>query len=67
MSGTHDLGDTVGAVALDASGRMPVAVSTGGIWLKTNGRVGDSPMVGAVCGRTQRAVLRAQRAPGNIS
>lgn len=47
MSGTHDLGDTVGAVALDNNGRLAVAVSTGGIWLKANGRVGDSPLVGA--------------------
>lgn len=47
MSGTHDLGDTVGAVALDSNGRIAVAVSTGGIWLKENGRVGDSPLVGA--------------------
>ena len=44
--GTHDLGDTVGAVAMDESGALATAVSTGGIWLKTSGRVGDSPLVG---------------------
>ena len=41
MSGTHDLGET-GAVARDGEGRLAVAVSTGGIWLKSGGRVGDS-------------------------
>jgi beta-aspartyl-peptidase (threonine type) len=39
--------DTVGAVALDASGRMAAAVSTGGTGLKRTGRIGDSPVVGA--------------------
>ena len=38
MGGTHDLGDTVGAIALDENGRLAVAVSTGGIWMKANGR-----------------------------
>lgn len=38
--------DTVGAVACDDSG-VAVAVSTGGIWLKMPGRVGDSPLPGA--------------------
>jgi len=43
-----DLGhDTVGAVALDASGRVAAAVSTGGLWLKLPGRIGDSPLPGA--------------------
>lgn len=39
--------DTVGAVALDSSGLLAAAVSTGGLWLKTQGRVGDSPLLGA--------------------
>ena len=39
--------DTVGAVVIDASGNMCVAGSTGGVLLKTPGRVGDTPMVGA--------------------
>ena len=47
FGGTHDEGDTVGAVAVDASGRLAVAASTGGIWLKHPGRVGDSPVPGA--------------------
>ncbi|HCP47559.1 MAG TPA: hypothetical protein DIU15_16075, partial [Deltaproteobacteria bacterium] len=46
--GDVDLGhDTVGAVALDASGHVAAAVSTGGLWLKLPGRVGDSPLPGA--------------------
>jgi len=38
---------TVGAVALDASGRLAAATSTGGTLLKLPGRVGDSPIPGA--------------------
>jgi len=40
-------GDTVGAVALDDTGRIAVAVSTGGTAKKHKGRVGDSPLVGS--------------------
>jgi beta-aspartyl-peptidase (threonine type) len=39
--------DTVGACALDASGRIAAATSTGGSPLKMPGRVGDSPIFGA--------------------
>jgi len=39
--------DTVGAVALDGAGGVAAAVSTGGLWLKLPGRVGDSPLPGA--------------------
>jgi beta-aspartyl-peptidase (threonine type) len=39
--------DTVGAVARDATGRLAVAVSTGGINGKLPGRIGDSPIPGA--------------------
>lgn len=39
---------TVGAVALDARGRLAAATSTGGIFLKMEGRVSDSSLVG--CG-----------------
>jgi L-asparaginase / beta-aspartyl-peptidase len=39
---------TVGAVAIDASGRLAAATSTGGIPNQYPGRVGDSPLVG--CG-----------------
>jgi beta-aspartyl-peptidase (threonine type) len=37
----------VGAVALDLHGHTAVACSTGGVLLKTPGRVGDSPLCGA--------------------
>lgn len=38
---------TVGAVALDASGHLAAATSTGGYTMKPEGRVGDSPIIGA--------------------
>lgn len=38
---------TVGAVAVDANGRLAAATSTGGIADKLPGRVGDSPLIGA--------------------
>jgi beta-aspartyl-peptidase (threonine type) len=38
---------TVGAVALDAHGRIAAATSTGGMTNKRWGRVGDSPIIGA--------------------
>lgn len=38
---------TVGAVALDSSGHLASATSTGGIPDKIKGRVGDSPMFGS--------------------
>ncbi|MBP8947705.1 MAG: isoaspartyl peptidase/L-asparaginase [Candidatus Promineofilum sp.] len=41
------LGDTVGAVALDAHGNVAAATSTGGTPNKRPGRVGDSPLVGS--------------------
>jgi beta-aspartyl-peptidase (threonine type) len=38
---------TVGAVALDTSGHVAAATSTGGITGKRWGRIGDSPLIGA--------------------
>ena len=38
---------TVGAVALDRSGNLAAATSTGGLTNKRWGRVGDSPIIGA--------------------
>lgn len=38
---------TVGAVALDSSGRLAAATSTGGVSDKRSGRVGDSAVIGA--------------------
>ena len=40
-------GDTVGAVARDANGRLAAATSTGGTPFKPPGRVGDAPLPGA--------------------
>jgi L-asparaginase / beta-aspartyl-peptidase len=42
-----DQAGTVGAVAIDASGTLAAATSTGGMANKTAGRVGDSPIIGA--------------------
>ncbi len=39
--------DTVGALALDMEGNIAVAVSTGGLFMKLPGRVGDTPIIGA--------------------
>ncbi len=39
---------TIGAVAMDARGRLAAATSTGGTSRKLSGRVGDSPLIG--CG-----------------
>jgi beta-aspartyl-peptidase (threonine type) len=38
---------TVGAVALDKSGNIAAATSTGGLTNKKYGRIGDSPIIGA--------------------
>ncbi|HKX92662.1 MAG TPA: isoaspartyl peptidase/L-asparaginase [Sphingomicrobium sp.] len=38
---------TVGAVALDSSGHVAAATSTGGLTAKRWGRIGDSPLIGA--------------------
>jgi len=43
----QDEGDTVGAVALDSDSVPSAAVSTGGMWLKLPGRIGDSAILGA--------------------
>jgi beta-aspartyl-peptidase (threonine type) len=41
--------DTVGAVALDASGNFAAATSTGGTLNKAPGRLGDSSLIGCGC------------------
>ena len=38
---------TVGAVALDCKGRLAAATSTGGMTGKPDGRIGDTPIIGA--------------------
>lgn len=39
--------DTVGMVSLDTKGNMTSATSTSGLFMKKNGRVGDSPIIGS--------------------
>ncbi len=41
------IGDTVGALALDGRGNVAAACSTGGVLLKLPGRIGDSAIMGA--------------------
>ena len=48
MEDDHHKHGTVGAVAVDAQGRIAAGASTGGIAAKHPGRVGDTPLVG--CG-----------------
>lgn len=45
-NGGRNLG-TVGAVALDVSGNLAAATSTGGMTNKRFGRIGDTPIIGA--------------------
>ncbi|XP_017074489.1 probable isoaspartyl peptidase/L-asparaginase CG7860 [Drosophila eugracilis] len=44
---TDPSGETVGAVAMDASGQIVVGTSTGGITGKWPGRIGDTPILGS--------------------
>lgn len=48
LSAREEKHGTVGAAAIDISDRLAAATSTGGIYNKYPGRVGDSPLVG--CG-----------------
>lgn len=43
----YDGHDTVGIVGLDRNGKMAVATSTSGLFMKRPGRVGDSPISGS--------------------
>jgi beta-aspartyl-peptidase (threonine type) len=43
----HQHSSTVGAVAIDQDGNVASAVSSGGIWLKMHGRIGDSAIIGS--------------------
>jgi len=56
QSGLAAMG-TIGAVALDTSGRLAAATSTGGVSGKMPGRVGDAPIIGAGCWADERAAV----------
>jgi L-asparaginase / beta-aspartyl-peptidase len=43
----HQHYSTVGAVAIDRDGNVASAVSSGGMWLKMHGRIGDSAIIGS--------------------
>lgn len=58
--------DTVGAVALDSLGNVAASASTGGIWLKMPGRVGDSSIVGAGFYADNRAGAASASGVGEI-
>src|SRR5215510_5137770 len=49
FAGPQSSHDTVGAVALDASGGIAAGTSTGGTLNKAPGRVGDSSLIGCGC------------------
>jgi L-asparaginase/beta-aspartyl-peptidase (threonine type) len=48
---------TVGCVALDETGALAAATSTGGVQGKLFGRVGDSPIIGAGCWADARVAV----------
>ena len=68
---------TVGCVAFDVSGNLIAATSTGGIFNKLPGRVGDSPLIGcgtyaddygaASCTGEGEAIIRLLLAKGAVS
>ena len=55
--GRPDQVDTVGAVAIDSDGRLAAGSSTGGVFGKMPGRVGDSPIFGAGFYASDRAAV----------
>jgi beta-aspartyl-peptidase (threonine type) len=57
---------TVGAVALDSSGNLAAATSTGGMTNKRVGRVGDSPLIGAGTYADNRAAAVSCTGTGEV-
>ncbi len=61
-------GGTVGAVAVDTSGHVAAATSTGGMVGKRTGRVGDTPLIGCGTWADDRSVAASATGHGeNIS
>lgn len=50
---------TVGAVAVDSRRGLAAATSTGGVWLKLPGRIGDSALIGAGTYADDRVAISA--------
>ncbi|MGC8932282.1 MAG: isoaspartyl peptidase/L-asparaginase family protein [Candidatus Methanodesulfokora sp.] len=50
---------TVGAVAIDSKRELAAATSTGGVWLKLPGRIGDSAVIGAGTYADERVAISA--------
>jgi len=57
LPGADKSSGTIGAVALDTSGALAAATSTGGLHGKMPGRVGDTPIIGAGCWADERAAI----------
>jgi len=55
---------TVGAAVLDRCGNLASATSTGGLWGKKPGRVGDSPVIGAGTYANNRTVALSATGEG---
>lgn len=59
-------GETVGAVACDARGRVAAATSTGGVAGKRRGRVGDAAVIGAGTWADDRTAAGSATGPGEL-
>lgn len=60
------IGETVGAVAIDSHGELAAATSTGGLTNKLVGRVGDTPIVGAGTYADSRTVAVSCTGTGEV-
>lgn len=61
-----DIGETVGAVAIDRNRDIAAATSTGGLTNKLVGRVGDSPVIGAGTYANNRTVAISCTGTGEV-